>query len=401
MNPNIGHDLAAASRAERIIHLVESLLDSDINQIPDNLEALDRVFDEKRSYLVFSYELNSLRKTIIQQAFRDADLERAQKTETLFQSLEEKYAARYLDTYLRKLDKRNHLRIQHINTLIEKNHLQHFEEHLRWMQDLIRAVQTRSPDALPEHDPARCHFGRWLNDGANLVIRDSSHRIEIDHIHQDLHALVHEIGKLLHGQPHSSRLYALIKLAEHLSLELGTEIALINNIVIMRNYNKDALTGLLSRHTLNKVLFNQMEIAKATESPFSVVMCDLDHFKNLNDTHGHVVGDELIRLFADIVRDGLRKSDLAFRFGGEEFLLILPSTEAEQARVVANKILGMLNKQAIHRNGAEIHIAASFGVFEVQPERYGFIDKDCIEEVLQEADKRLYKAKHAGRNCVV
>ena len=219
-------------------------------------------------------------------------------------------------------------------------------------------------------------------------------------LHRELHALLDDMISSLGERRRNRHLYALLKRAELISLDLGNEIAMINNMVIMSSYNKDPLTGLLSRRSLDKVMLNQLEIARATESNFCVIMCDLDHFKKLNDKYGHLAGDEALRHFAELARRRLRQSDLIFRYGGEEFLILLPSSSRDQALTLAERIRHDLSAASWPIDGNTISISASFGVVEVSSSDYPFIDAEVVRDILREADNRLYCAKERGRNRV-
>jgi diguanylate cyclase (GGDEF)-like protein len=198
----------------------------------------------------------------------------------------------------------------------------------------------------------------------------------------------------------SAAIYGLMKKAETYSLELGSEISLLNNVVIMSVYNKDPLTGFLSRRFMERVMLNQMEIARATEAAFSLIMFDLDHFKQINDSHGHQTGDRMLEHVAAIVRSSLRQSDLVFRYGGEEFLIVLPSTKVQQARQLAEKLRQRIAQSPLPGDEA-LPITASFGVLQIVPDNYKMVDMMLVRELIGECDTRLYSAKERGRNCVV
>ncbi|MDD3609815.1 MAG: sensor domain-containing diguanylate cyclase [Halothiobacillaceae bacterium] len=390
------HPVDNASRLS--IHIQQLLSCPDT---PDCAALVEEVFDESVPFMLFAHELSCVRAHHMALAIDRGNIDEIRHVQLCFDQIEESFAGRYIGGYLRSLERRNHLRLRHINSLSDKNLLVHFEAHLNWMQALIAAVRDADRDTMPEPDPSLCEFGRWLVDQGDSIIRDRSHKLEIERIHRELHQISWEMASDF-DQPHiNRRLYALIKRAELLSLDLGNEISLINNMVIMSSYNKDSLTGLLTRRSLDKVLFNQMEIAKATESSFCVIMCDLDHFKHINDRHGHLVGDQALQHFAQILRSALRQSDLLFRYGGEEFLVVLPSTNREQALNLAERVRLMLHGSPLDTPLHQVSISASFGVVEIEPETYRFIDKEFVMEVIREADSRLYQAKQRGRDCIV
>src|SRR5438105_890066 len=125
----------------------------------------------------------------------------------------------------------------------------------------------------------------------------------------------------------------------------------------------DGLTGLANRRAASHALHAEAARAKRLETPLSVVLADLDGFKEVNDEHGHAVGDAVLRVFAEVLRDTLRESDLAGRWGGEEFLLLLPGADKEGAAQLAERVRVGLAARRIP-NLPELRVTASFGVAE-------------------------------------
>ncbi|MCE1239052.1 MAG: sensor domain-containing diguanylate cyclase [Azonexaceae bacterium] len=356
--------------------------------------------DSDTPFLLFAHQFGILRNLLVKEALETGDIALARQAITLFEMMEENFAATYLEVFLNRLGTRNHLRLGHIRSLSDKNILTYFESHLEWIARLVEAVARRQTGALPELDPNACQFGCWLNGDGGRLIRDRSHIAQIRQLHESMHNVVGEVGNLLEHERASGPIYALLKKAETFSLELGNEISLLNSVIIMSVYNKDPLTGFLNRRFLDRVLVNQLEIAKATEVPFSVIMFDLDHFKRLNDEHGHQTGDRALEHIAAIVRDTLRQSDLIFRFGGEEFLLIAPSTALLPARALAERLRERIAATPLP-SAPQVSLSASFGVIEVSPDSYQVVDARQVHDVIADCDAHLYAAKHAGRNRVV
>lgn len=159
----------------------------------------------------------------------------------------------------------------------------------------------------------------------------------------------------------------------------------------------DALSGLANRRAFDQTLEAAVGGARTDKRPLSLIMVDLDHFKRINDGHGHQVGDEVIRMVGRVLAAGIRDHDLAARFGGEEFALLLPRTTVETAMKVAERIRKKLDGRHIvlksdnRKIGA---VTASFGVAELRFAEDG-------RELVARADRKLYAAKMAGRNRVV
>ncbi|HEX6903421.1 MAG TPA: diguanylate cyclase [Thermoanaerobaculia bacterium] len=158
----------------------------------------------------------------------------------------------------------------------------------------------------------------------------------------------------------------------------------------------DGLTRQLNHRTIYARLTEELERARRYRYPLSVVLCDFDHFKEINDTHGHLVGDAVLREGAAALRRCLRGTDLLGRYGGEEFLVVMPQVDLDAARRAAERLRLGLASHAVRISGGEVRTTASFGVAS-RDELTGFQSSDLLVSL---ADRRLYEAKDAGRNLV-
>jgi diguanylate cyclase (GGDEF)-like protein len=160
----------------------------------------------------------------------------------------------------------------------------------------------------------------------------------------------------------------------------------------------DGLTGLFNRRSMEQLLQRELALSERHGQALSLVMIDMDKFKEINDEHGHAAGDHMLRAFADCVRMTLRKTDLAFRYGGDEFVIALPQTGVEQAKAVVQKLRQAYS--AVDFSDAIAHLAAqptlSIGVAE-RSVRENLI---TLPTLLAAADSALYEAKKADRNCI-
>ena len=153
---------------------------------------------------------------------------------------------------------------------------------------------------------------------------------------------------------------------------------------------QDGLTGLKNHRAFQDRLAQEVAYARRYDRPLSLVMLDVDHFKQYNDTYGHPAGDEVLLRVAEKLRDAVRDNDYAARYGGEEFVLILPQTDTETAVQIAERCRIAL-EEAVWRYRP---VTASLGVASLLPEH-----QDGVE-LLTEADRLLYQAKFRGRNQV-
>jgi diguanylate cyclase (GGDEF)-like protein len=157
----------------------------------------------------------------------------------------------------------------------------------------------------------------------------------------------------------------------------------------------DSLTGLHNRRFLEARLEEEMARSERHGTPLACVMLDLDHFKTINDSFGHSVGDTVLRDVACILRRHIRKSDLAIRYGGEEFVLVLFSTDAESARIVAERVRSDVEEHVMKSGNQTLRLTVSVGIA-------SFPDKEArsVDDLMHHADEALYKAKGSGRNMV-
>lgn len=258
-----------------------------------------------------------------------------------------------------------------------------------------RMTLGRSTDSdlyLPEPEVSRTHAVLTLahseGEAQAVQITDlgstngtfvNGHRLEAAHQPRLLHA-----GDVLRVGNHAFKL-------KHLdSVERNYHEAMLAQTTL------DALTGVSNRATVLSFLEKQADLSVRHRRPLSLVLCDLDHFKQINDQWGHAAGDEVLRFFGNLLMGRLRASDQVGRIGGEEFLLVLPETAAREAVNVAQSLRKSLEvaEIAIEASSQPISVSCCFGVAE-------FSERDANGgSLLARADVALYQAKAAGRNRV-
>ncbi len=156
----------------------------------------------------------------------------------------------------------------------------------------------------------------------------------------------------------------------------------------------DSLTGLYNRRHFYLILENEVERAKRYKNSLSLIMLDIDHFKRVNDQLGHLAGDKVLAFLANVCNSQLRQPDVMFRYGGEEFVILLPESNKEDALNVAERIRKAIEESTFETKKGKVNITISIGVSEYEEDHPG------PSEFVESADKAMYASKEAGRNCV-
>lgn len=199
-----------------------------------------------------------------------------------------------------------------------------------------------------------------------------------------------------------------LQVAQRQQFALHTEMVEINmslqheierreslEVELQKQATTDALTGLYNRRQYELLFHRERERSRRQGTRLSLCVLDLDHFKRINDTHGHDVGDQVLRHVAALFTQKLRQTDIVGRFGGEEFILLLPDTDLERAERLVDRLRQCLEQAPVEADGEIIHVTATFGLTEVE------VQDANIEEAVKRADRALYKGKQGGRNRVV
>ncbi len=209
-----------------------------------------------------------------------------------------------------------------------------------------------------------------------------------------------------------AHLYMSVKALNRANQDLSTEIeerktveaALRESEERFRRLSiTDPLTGLYNRRHFFEMAEMETERAHRYGNDLSLCLYDIDSFKNVNDTHGHEMGDITLRMIADTSRKMARKIDVVARYGGEEFIVVFPETGIREAGIVAERIRKAIETTPLPcRDGAAINVTASFGVAAFDPNSLnGRTYAESLQEMIRQADEALYRAKDSGKNRVV
>lgn len=184
---------------------------------------------------------------------------------------------------------------------------------------------------------------------------------------------------------------------ENANAMLHAQIGKINDLQekLHDQANRDSLTGLFNRRYLEGTLERELARCKREAVPLSMLMIDIDHFKSVNDSHGHQAGDEVLRVFSLLLLENARAEDIVCRYGGEEFLLVLPKMPLDIARDRAAQLLKLFQEQVVSFGDLRLQTTISMGIA-ATPEH-----ADTADELIRCADDALYQAKRTGRNRVM
>lgn len=184
---------------------------------------------------------------------------------------------------------------------------------------------------------------------------------------------------------------------EHLENLMGQLIFPLRNAVwyqrALQAAKIDTLTGTNNRAAMDEMLEREVDLSHRHQSAMSLLILDLDHFKQINDNYGHTTGDDVLREFVECANQALRKTDMLFRFGGEEFVIILPGVNVTGAALAAERLRSILEKHVFNSRRASIPVTVSIGTASITMQ-------DTAKTMIERADRALYSAKNTGRNRV-
>jgi diguanylate cyclase len=267
--------------------------------------------------------------------------------------------------------------------------------HEKWSSNLARTIICRLPDDhidIAEDAHRRCQFGQWYygNEVKELHNHQSFVAVESDHAH--MHQMARRlILAIRQGATDTSIEYDDFRNAlDHLNLEINTLKHEIEDSI----HNRDALTGAENRISMLTSLRELHQLAKRGVQECAVVMMDVDHFKQINDNHGHLIGDQILVGLVKSLKAHLRPYDHVYRYGGEEFIISLQNTDLQSAKSIAERMrtgIGTLAIPILEQN--VFSLTVSLGIAMLDPE----VD---VEESISRADTALSAAKDSGRDRV-
>ncbi|MDM3226147.1 diguanylate cyclase [Citrobacter sp. Cf087] len=271
--------------------------------------------------------------------------------------------------------------------LIELN--KSIDAHYKWLVTMFRCVvslDVTQPDIVGENSHCVCRFGQWLNNQSRYNEDDCSYVSKINATHEKMHLLGKElllaiVEKRSHPWHFDSFQDALLAFT---SSVMDYKIYLLN----IRS-NIDVLTGLPGRRMLDESFDRQLLDAEPLN--LYILLLDIDRFKYVNDTYGHLVGDVVLRALASNLLSWTRYDEVAYRYGGEEFIIIIRTKTDEQACQAGLRLCRLIGQKKIPYADGEIGITVTAGITRVQPGK-------TLDTALGRADRAMYQGKQTGRN---
>ncbi|AYG94494.1 diguanylate cyclase [Brevundimonas naejangsanensis] len=257
---------------------------------------------------------------------------------------------------------------------------------MEWSQKTLFRILGAGPNEATSA-LGRSPFGLWIRHRADFLFEASPH---LERLNQAIDRIDEDLLPRIDAGDRAESLTALQAGVEEIAFLLNEMFQGLAGL----EGGRDPLTRTLNRRFLSSILSREIGFANANQTPLSVLLLDVDHFKRINDEHGHPAGDEVLRQVAEAVTENVRPSDFVFRYGGEEFLIVLVETTLQQAVAVAERTRQALEARDIKIGGAErLRVTASIGA----AEHGGHPDENYL---IKTADEALYRAKQAGRNRV-
>lgn len=256
---------------------------------------------------------------------------------------------------------------------------------LAWMGRFMTDIITEK--TLTLEDFKHQEFSLWIRHKLTYACRNDELISKAKNLLNEIESVVSDISLA----PIQARGELAVKI-NHLTSDCSWVLSQMSEMNVESAAREDALTSLIERRFLGPIMQNETHLAMKTQQSFSVLMMDIDSFKEINDIHGHQAGDKVLAMVGRLLKRSLRVTDYAFRYGGEEFLVLMPETDLQEAQLAATKILQRIRDLDVQLdNGRLIKVTISIGIAE-------FDKHPDYEHLVKHADDKLYEAKHNGKD---
>ena len=255
---------------------------------------------------------------------------------------------------------------------------------LGWYNRLVRAVVFK---AKPQQSIFSSEFGLWVGHKLAMMVANKEQVAQIS----KLTALIDSLSTELLTASHTE---VLLEQIDERIKELVYLLSIIVDESVFVSQQRDSLTKLIERRFMSPIMQREVRMAITTKLPLSVLMIDIDNFKQVNDVHGHAAGDKVLEVVGHLIRSKLRLVDYAFRYGGEELMVALPELEVNKAVEFAQQICNLVANEVIElENQRRIKVTVSIGAA-------AFNGSPDYMQMVGDADRKLYEAKRSGKNRV-
>jgi len=266
--------------------------------------------------------------------------------------------------------------------------------HFDWLHRWYQAVLNREEGAkIPDPASIACPFDHWHRNAGDTPFAQFSGFAQLATEHDEVHDKAAQLsGRAQAGLTVTTSDYETLMMSV---LEFGATAQSVEREVWKALATVDPLTGLANRQSMRSHLMGERDRALRQKLPLSLALADIDHFKKINDGFGHTQGDKVLRAVAAVLKATVRPYDVVYRYGGEEFLLCLPGTNAENGALVLERIRAAIEALALSdERGTPIPVTATFGIAEINADL-------SVDDAIEQADRALYDGKLNGRNRVV
>ena len=393
---------------ENLIDNYTSFVEGDIEKLKENYIKLAKLHDELG--LDFNSYMDSLSdiEILIMKGFfhyyKSKKLENIDiedifiKFEDFFDFVRKYSAAGYLDNLVHRekkvmeefLEANIDYKLYEIKDLVDS--------HLEWKEDILSYLIDEKEIDENIISSFSCSATKWFEEEIrelkNKDVKEKLERI------RELHYKLHKSAEKLINLKKEDKLFQLVYEYNNfikISLVFLSSVIAYTTSQEIKNLQRDPLTRLLSRRLLKEIFTNVMDLSILSDEPFAVAFIDIDNFKKINDTYGHLVGDEILKALAKALKEELRSSDYIFRYGGEEFVLILTSVKSlNDLFSTLEKVRKKVEQVKVKIDNIEIKFTVSIGAVLIKEKR-----RVPLEKVIEEADNLMYKAKKSGKNKVI
>ncbi len=270
------------------------------------------------------------------------------------------------------------------------------ENHQQWAESLVAGILANAPPAEENLVPGAhmlCDFGKWYySQTHSTVLTEQPLFTSLEKKHRTLHDAARRLLLAPAGAPKAEAYRQFSSASSDMALHLRN----LTQALLTCELTTDALTGIPNRRQMDEQLEEAIyAAANVLGANACLALADLDHFKRINDTYGHAVGDEVLKAFSQLLITSMRDTDRIYRYGGEEFLVFMNHVDLQLAENILDRLREKISHYPLHVEGRPepLNITVSFGIAQV-------CQNESLRSLIRRADAALYQAKKSGRNRV-